>query len=390
MKHWTECATDQGSMATRILLVEPAQSDSNAKFLLQSLGYKVTRVTNTEAALEAVIHQHIGLVIASIHLQEKADLLVKQLKAANEVPVLILSPFSETFEFSIARCISAGADDVMSEELMETLISSQIQSVLEKEALRRQQAEYLSEIKNQKELLEERNYELQATNELKNKFIGMAAHDLRNPLASIRGFSEILLEGELNEEQRDFLTIINTNSSHMLNLVHDLLDVAVIESRKLELDLQPVSLGTLVRERISVFKGLAQHKGSRMVVTTDNDEADVCQLDIGRSIQVIDNLLSNAIKFSPPGSTISVTEQIDNQHVSISVKDEGPGLTEEDQKYMFQDFGKLSAKPTGDESSTGLGLAIVKRIVEAHKGEIRVESELGKGANFIFRLPKSH
>lgn len=376
-------------MATRILLVEPAQSDSNAKFLLQSLGYKVTRVANTEAALEAVIHQHIGLVIASIHLQEKADLLVKQLKAANEIPVLILSPFSETFEFSIARCISAGADDVMSEELMETLISSQIQSVLEKEALRRQQAEYLSEIKNQKELLEERNYELQATNELKNKFIGMAAHDLRNPLASIRGFSEILLEGELSEEQRDFLTMINTNSSHMLNLVHDLLDVAVIESRKLELDLQPVSLGKLVRERIAVFNGLAQHKGSRMVVTTDNDQADVCQLDIGRSIQVIDNLLSNAIKFSPPGSTISVTEQIDSQHVCISVKDEGPGLSEEDQKSMFQDFKKLSAKPTGDESSTGLGLAIVKRIAEAHKGEIRVESELGKGANFIFRLPKS-
>lgn len=377
-------------MATHILLVEPAQSDSNAKFLLQSLGYKVTRAANTEAALEAVTHQHIGLVIASIHLQEKADQIVRQLKAASEVPVLILSPFSEAFEFSIARCISAGADDVMSEELMETLISSQIQSVLEKEVLRRQQAEYLSEIKNQKELLEERNYELQATNELKNKFIGMAAHDLRNPLASIRGFSEILLEGELSEEQRDFLTIINTNSSHMLKLVHDLLDVSVIESRKLELDLQPVSLGTLVRERIAVFKGLAQHKGSRLVATMGNDETDVCQLDIGRGIQVIDNLLSNAIKFSPPDSTISVTEQIDNQHVCISVKDEGPGLSEEDQTSMFQDFKKLSAKPTGDESSTGLGLAIVKRIVEAHKGEIRVESELGKGANFIFRLPKSH
>lgn len=376
-------------MSTQILLVEPEESDSNAEFLLRALGYTVNRVTSLAATQEMVANNPIDLVITSIEMPEGAAKLVERLKSISETPVLVLSPFNEKFEFDIARCISAGADDVLSAELMETLIASQVQSILEKQSLRQSQKEQLNEIEKQKAISDQKNRELQAMNELKNRFIGMAAHDLRNPLASICGFSEILIEGEGlgPDDKSEYLRIINSSSTHMLKLVNDILDVAVIESGKLELSLVPTSLSEIIRERVIVFEPLALKKKSKLITNFMQD--DICDLDKGRIIQAIDNLISNAIKFSPAGSVITIDEHVGAQHVSVTVRDEGPGLSKEDLKLMFQDFKKLSAKPTGDEGSTGLGLAIVKRIVEAHKGEIRVESVLGEGASFIFKLPTS-
>jgi two-component system, sensor histidine kinase and response regulator len=229
---------------------------------------------------------------------------------------------------------------------------------------------------------------LNELNQLKNKFLGMAAHDLRNPLASIRGFSEILLTeaaGPLTDQQKEFLTIINTTSEEMLHIVNDLLDVSIIESGKVDLNLNLYSFRKLLEERIRLMQITAENK--QMKINVDYDDVPEFKFDTNRISQVIDNLISNAIKFSPPGSTINVTLKRAGDMAEVAVRDKGPGISPEDRNKLFGTFQKLSARPTGGEKSTGLGLAIVKKIVNAHGGEVSVESELGSGSVFKFNIP---
>jgi two-component system sensor histidine kinase/response regulator len=224
--------------------------------------------------------------------------------------------------------------------------------------------------------------------QLKNKFLGMAAHDLRNPLASIRGFSEILLTeaaGPLTAEQKEFLTIINTTSDEMLHIVNDLLDVSIIESGKVDLNLNLYSFRKLLEDRIRLMQITAANK--QMKINVDFDDVPEFKLDTNRISQVIDNLISNAIKFSPPGSDVNVTLKRIGDTAEVAVSDKGPGISPEDRKKLFGTFQKLSARPTAGEKSTGLGLAIVKKIVNAHGGEVTVESEPGSGSVFKFIIP---
>ena len=225
-------------------------------------------------------------------------------------------------------------------------------------------------------------------NQLKNKFLGIAAHDLRNPLASIRGFSELLLGddmGSLTEDQHEFIKTIHSLSQDMLNLVNDLLDVSVIESGKLELKRQPGSLKVLIEERIRINSILAEKKQIKLHESLAT--VPEVSFDYSRIVQVVDNLISNAIKYSPSGSNIFVSLSQQGMKAQISVRDEGPGIEPEEQKRLFGEFQRLSTKPTGGEKSTGLGLSIVKKIVEAHNGTTAVESQPGAGSIFTFILP---
>jgi len=226
-------------------------------------------------------------------------------------------------------------------------------------------------------------------NELKNKFLGMAAHDLRNPLVSIRGFSEMLLSkdlGPLTEQQKESIAIINSASQDMLNLVNDLLDVSIIESGRLDLKLKPGSLKDLIEERIKVNEILALKKNMTLQVSPDNVPKFL--FDSNRIAQVIDNLIGNALKFSPPGSNIYITLVMqEGKFAKVSVRDEGPGIPSEEQAMLFGEFHRLSTQPTGGEKSTGLGLNIAKKIVETHGGSISVQSRIGRGSTFTFKLP---
>ncbi len=236
--------------------------------------------------------------------------------------------------------------------------------------------------------LSEANENLRALNELKNQFIGMASHDLRNPLGHIRGFSELLYEDGGNfspEEQKQFLETIYSSSDHMLALVNHLLDISVIESGQLKLNIEPCSLDELGRERVHIFDVHARKKN--MAFHLSFPEIRDIPLDKSQISQVLDNLISNAIKFSPKGSNVYLSMEIEHSMVKVSVRDEGPGLSQEDQGKLFGTFQKLSAKPTGGEKSTGLGLAIVKKIIETHGGSIKAESQLGSGTTFVFFLP---
>jgi two-component system, NarL family, sensor histidine kinase EvgS len=243
------------------------------------------------------------------------------------------------------------------------------------------------QVRKRTQEINKKNDELQKLNELKNKFLGMAAHDLRNPLTSVLGFTELILEIEdLEEEERkSYLSMISQVSKQMLNLINDLLDVSAIESGKFDIVLKSGDLKEVVDDRIKLVSLSAKSK--QINITTESEGGSEIEFDKARIAQVLDNLLSNAIKFSEPGTTIHVSLIKSDDKVSFCVRDQGPGISEEEVEKIFGEFEKLSNSPTAGEKSTGLGMAIVKKIVDGHKGEISVQSEVGKGTEFTISLP---
>lgn len=237
--------------------------------------------------------------------------------------------------------------------------------------------------------LAKKNSELSRLNEQKNQFLGIAAHDLRNPLNIIAGYSEFLLDTAaqaLSHEQLGFVRAIRSSSEFMLSLVNDLLDVSMIEAGKLKLDFSEADLLAIIAHNVSLNSAMAQRKEIRIVLHQEQSIPRM-MLDVPKIEQVLNNLIDNAVKFSPPGSTIEVDVEQSEQEVLISVRDAGPGVAANELDRLFRPFEKTSVKSTGGEKSTGLGLVIVKKIVAGHGGRIWVESEAGKGARFCVSLP---
>ncbi len=246
-----------------------------------------------------------------------------------------------------------------------------------------------NELVNLQRELAKKNAELERLSQIKNQFLGMAAHDLRSPLSNIMSFADFLIEeteGVLSEQHREFLTIIYSSSEYMRTLIEDLLDVSQIESGSLHIKTQKGDLASFVNRVIKANAPLAKRKNINTAFRSDPDCIKV-SFDHRRMEQVINNLLSNAIKFSKKGSTIRVMLSGHDDHVVLSVSDEGIGMTPSEVEHLFTPFTKSSRKGTTGEKGTGLGLYIVKRIVDDHQGEINVVSEPGKGTKVSITLP---
>ena len=229
---------------------------------------------------------------------------------------------------------------------------------------------------------------LSELNRIKNTFLGLAAHDLRNPLVSIRGLSEILLSElgkSLNKHHREYLDVIYLASSTMLTLVNDFLDVSAIENEGIRLQMRPHSLQGVLRERLRIYKILAAKKSIKLKYKLLNLPDFLFDRD--RISQVTDNLLGNAIKFSPTGKTVTVSMSRQKGRAKVGVRDKGPGIPPDAVKKIFDAYQTLGTRTTGGEKCTGLGLAIVKRIMDEHSGDITVSSVVGTGTTFTFSIP---
>ncbi len=246
-----------------------------------------------------------------------------------------------------------------------------------------------NELANLQRELTKKNIELEKLNEEKNRFLGIAAHDLRNPLNAIQMYSEFLSDEAseiLTPEQIEFVSIIHSSSQFMLRLVNDLLDVAKIESGKLELDLTRTDLIDLIRHNVTLNNTMASKKNISIDFHYDQDIPETL-VDTAKIEQVLNNLIVNAIKFSNQGSVINVKVARSGKEAVISVKDQGQGIPDGEIDKLFKPFQRTSVRSTGGEDSTGLGLAIVRKIVMGHQGTVWVESEVGKGSTFYVALP---
>lgn len=237
--------------------------------------------------------------------------------------------------------------------------------------------------------LEKQKRELEELNKLKNELLGIAAHDLRNPITEIMTASSLLLKLPnelLSEHSSRLLKMIESASKFMRSLVNNLLDVSKIESGELKLRLKRLDYCTFLKEQITFNELLASEKNINLSFECQQDIPKI-EFDQIQIRQVVNNLIGNAIKFSPKGSKIIVKIQPKNGNLITKVIDQGPGIPKTEIPRLFKTFQKTSVEAPDGEEGTGLGLAISKKIIEKHGGTIGVESEVNRGSTFFFTLP---
>ncbi|MBP6672657.1 MAG: response regulator [Bacteroidetes bacterium] len=224
----------------------------------------------------------------------------------------------------------------------------------------------------------------------KDKFIGIAAHDLRNPLGAIIGFSELMKEDPViinHPELAESVEFISMAGNAALALINDLLDYAAIESGHLTIEQFPVELQSFLLEAVTTHQMFSKAKN---ITISSNIAADLpasVNMDRRRIRQVLDNFISNALKYSHTGTHIDVRLTLQNGSLRCDVSDQGQGIPEAELSKLFHEYSRTSVQPTAGEKSTGLGLAIVKKIIKEHGGEVGATSTVGKGSTFFFVIP---
>lgn len=244
-------------------------------------------------------------------------------------------------------------------------------------------------IQNQNEELARQNQQLNDLNVEKQQIVDVVSHDLKGPFNRIFALVQLmsLSGGNLTDDQKEYMGKIHQISVDGLNMVRNLLDSKKIEEEILDLTLEPIDLESFVSSFIKNYKSVAQRKKIELIFKSSGNVmvlADRLYLN-----RILDNIVSNAIKFSQKEKEVTVSIENTQENVFLMVRDEGPGISEEEQEKLYGKFQKLSAKPTGGESSTGLGLSIVKALVESMGGSIACRSRLGEGTEFIITLKKA-
>lgn len=355
---------------SRILVVDDVSKNLQVVgTMLRNEGYHVMPATSGLQALERAQAQPPDLILLDLMMPEMDGLQVcqrlKSEAATRQIPVIFLTASNEMEH--LVKGFAAGAVDYITKPFNPPELLARVSTHLE---------------------LQHARARLREMNDEKNEFMGIVAHDLKNPLGAIQGYAELILEepdiprGELE----DCAGRIRETSRRMTEMVQELLDANRIERGEMKVKIASTDLAPIVRAAAEAQRARAGAK--QQVLGVEGDAGSVLALADPEVIyRVLENLVSNAVKYSPPGKAIQVRLRRQEQAVRSEVQDEGPGLSLDDQKKLFGKFARLSAKPTGGEHSTGLGLSIVKRMVESMNGQVWCESEPGRGALFVVQLP---
>ncbi|AFY73491.1 histidine kinase,Response regulator receiver domain protein,histidine kinase [Synechococcus sp. PCC 7502] len=343
--------------------------------ILNKGGYHVRPVPSGKLALIAVKKAAPDLILLDIMMPEMNGYEVcqalKQDDLTKYIPVIFISAIDELSDK--IKAFEAGGVDYIVKPLQPQEVLARVKTHLELRSLQIQ--------------MQQSNENLKKLNEEKNYFLGIAAHDLRNPLAAITSMAQLLLsETNLQDEQKELVTDIKSATDFMLSLLKDLLDISAIESGKLNLHLQPIDVQKYVERIVSRYRMIARSKNIQIELIVTN-QVPIISVDPNKFEQILSNLISNAIKFSHDHTVVKVSISAQENQVLFVVADQGQGIPETEREQLFKPFSLTSVKSTAGETSTGLGLAITHRLVSAHNGKISVESEVGKGSVFSVALP---
>ncbi len=352
---------------------------------LKSKNFDVVLAQEGKSALESVNNIKPDLILLDLILSDMDGYevceILKNRSETKDIPVIFLSTESATE--NIIQGLQLGAVDFIHLENGEAELLARINTHLK---LKRYTEELEQSNKQLKILIEELN----KLNEEKDEFLGIAAHDLKNPISNIALIAKILINDEnlSKEDIKGFANDILVSAERMLELIKNLLDLNKIERGELVLKPRLFNIVETIKFVISTYLEKAKEKNIIIKQDLNNKEIKIVS-DENAVIQILDNLLSNAIKYSPFNKSIHIKLSDYKNYLKISIRDEGPGFTDEDKKNLFKKFARLSAQPTAGENSTGLGLSIVKKLADAINAKINLVSSKGNGANFVLTLFKN-
>ena len=232
--------------------------------------------------------------------------------------------------------------------------------------------------------------ELRRLEKVRQDFVANVSHELRTPISSIKGYSETLLDGALqnSKDAKEFVEIIYKDSERLAKLVDDLLDLSKIESGKMRMVFLPVDIKNVIERSMAIIAPQAKSKSIMISLSIEKDLAQV-MADENRLSQVLLNLLDNAVKYTPENGKIDIQVSHEERFIRVDVCDTGIGIPEKDLPRIFERFYRVDKARSRELGGTGLGLSIVKHIVQTHGGDVSVESDLGKGSTFSFTLPQA-
>ncbi|SDM23327.1 His Kinase A (phospho-acceptor) domain-containing protein [Geoalkalibacter ferrihydriticus] len=262
-------------------------------------------------------------------------------------------------------------------------------NVAEAETLRLELVRSNNELSNLTRELHKKSAELSKLNAMKNHFLGITAHDLRNPICTIISYSDLMAQEAADSNNPNIVEAfcdIRYLGEFMLSMINDLLDTSAIESGKLTLKTDMQLFSKMLAKTVASNQILAQQVEVGLILE-DKLPPGLIPYDAPRLKQVLNNLITNALKFSRKGSNVVVMATLEGEALKVSVGDSGPGIADQDMKRLFQPYPDIGTKGYCKEQGTGLGLAISKNIIHGHQGRIWAQSEIGKGSIFSFTLP---
>ena len=366
-------------MKHKILLVDdrPENLYSLESMLAQD-DREIITANSGEDALKIAFQENLSLILLDVQMPDMDGFevahMLKSTKQTRKIPIVFVTAISKEKKYML-QGLEEGAIDYLFKPLDIEITRAKVNMLLK---LYAQQIE-----------IEQKNLQLHKLNEEKNFFLGMASHDLRNPLGNIITFANFIEDEAaltLLDDHKNYLKIIIDTSRGMMDLLNNLLDVSKIESgetggKKSEIQVKDFIISCMNQNRQTADKKQI-HLGFSIA-----DKAETMFGNPEQLSQVLINLILNAIKFSNSDTSIEISADKTEEHIVIRVTDQGQGIPESEQGKIFDAFAKTSVRSTAGESSSGLGLNIAQKLIESHGGKIWVESKTGVGSTFSFSIP---
>ncbi|MFH0914185.1 MAG: hybrid sensor histidine kinase/response regulator [Chloroflexota bacterium] len=374
--------------ATIVIVEDEAGNRTTLSGTLEDAGYKVIALTRGQEALRVIREGSFDAVISDIRLPDVdgMELLELAREINPDVAVIMMTGYA-SLETAMSA-VNQGAYAYFVKPVSPDQLKSTLANALKQQRLLEENKRLVEDLQRSNKLLSQANEELQKASRAKTDFLATMSHELRTPLNVIIGFSELLADqipGTINERQQKCLDDILASGKHLLDLINEILDLSKIESGKMELKLEELSLAEVITPLANSMAPILARRNQTLKL--DLGELPSVYADEAKVKQVLLNLLSNATKFTRDGGRIGIEASANTGCCRVSVVDGGIGIKREDLGRLFEPFCQLENPLTGEKGGAGLGLAVVQQIVERHGGVIWVESEYGKGSRFTFTLP---
>ena len=365
----------QSNIAALPLILIADDEPTNRMLLKRVLAsrYRIMEAEDGRDALDLLAQNPVDMLLLDVMMPSLTGLDVLEQVRANaataDLPIILISALSDNDD--IIQGLKLGANDYIPKPIEIDVVSARVDTHIK--------------LKQMTDLRKHTIAQLEAAQQMKDRLFRIASHDLKSPLSNV-ALAEVLLRQIIPEDPTvtEILDTLRATTETMNHVISEFLDMAATQSGSIDIHLEPVSVQEVVMEVAAAYSITAQKKEILLDVA---DLPGIALADRARLSQVLSNLLSNAIKYSPPNSTVTLWSEIGSGIVRTHIADQGAGIPVDERQKLFTEFGKLSTRPTGGESSTGLGLWIVKHMVSLQGGAVGVDCPPEGGSIFWVDLP---